>query len=641
MKTEVITTMIALVFFVHFATTISPNTQPSWLFSLLSLSLAVAAVTVPFMVTTTRHTRRIVGAAAIIPGPRGWPLARRRPDGEVRGGGHESLAPESLPREHGGQRVGLEGAAVSEELGEMVREGYELVGTFNLGDHYYKTPWGLLVDLWGLGPLCGGLAARVRGYFGKIIEERRVAGDCHDRDDLLSYMFSLPEEEKLEDSDVIAVLWAGLYMEVQLRNPNFLEIINNFLTMPFVLKVKLFLHDGHYACKEMIFRGVDVVAILLEWAMARMSLHPDIQSKAHEEMDAAVGLRRPVTDSDVPNLPLLQWILKETLRMHPPGPLLSWARLAVQDAQVGKHVVPAGTTAMVNVWAISHDEAIWGDPWVFRPERFNADRSPRRSDFVVTPVTLFAAEFGLKVIPLLLLMSDIIIKDLHDRELKVTLWGQRGKAFSVENLYDEADPRAIVTLFVGCVPKEYQKVVHVTANNACHWYFNPPIAEAQPFYTRFQGQRFSIDIPAPPVEESPDTQETIVIEHKTLQELNEIDPYDFPATTAASDPLGTPLSVEQLLNTTLPAQDKPDDTAGHCDPADPSRSPPQDKTKAVKRKLFDDQSTAEQDGEESAELPEDIPQGSTAVADMDKEKSKRNTHSQETSDYQPKRPKYQ
>ena len=44
-----------------------------------------------------------------------------------------------------------------------------------------------------------------------------------------------------------------------------------------------------------------------------------------------------------------------------------------------------------------------------------------------------------------------------------------------------------------------------------------------------------------------------------------------------------------------------------------------------------------QDGEESAELPEDIPQGSTAVADMDKEKSKRNTHSQETSDYQPKR----
>jgi hypothetical protein len=65
------------------------------------------------------------------------------------------------------------------------------------------------MDLWGVGPMCRGLAARVRGYFGKIIEERRVVGDYHKRDDLLSYMLSLPEEERLEDSDVTAVLWVS------------------------------------------------------------------------------------------------------------------------------------------------------------------------------------------------------------------------------------------------------------------------------------------------------------------------------------------------------------------------------------------------------------------------------------------------
>ncbi|XP_066335285.1 cytochrome P450 78A5-like [Miscanthus floridulus] len=444
MKTEVITTMIYMVFLVHFAISISPNTQPSWLFPLVSLSLAVVTVTLPFVVTTTLHAHRNAGATATIPGPRGWPLvgslpavsgplmhrrlatladahgARRlmsltlgatpvvisshpdtareilsgaafvdrppkgaarelmfcraigfAPAGEYwrrlrRVAGTGMLSPRRMAALGGlrcciaddmvrrvadqmersgevamrallqraslesmaGSVLGLKGVVVSEELGEMVREGYELVGMFNLGDHYYKTPWGPLMDLWGVGPMCRGLAARVRGYFGKIIEERRVVGDYHERDDLLSYMLSLPEEERLEDSDVIAVLW------------------------------------------EMIFRGVDVVAILLEWAMARMSLHSDIQSKAQEEMDAAVGRLRPITDSDVPSLRFLQWILKETLRMHPPGPLLSWARLAVQDARVGKHVVPAGTTAMVNMWAISHDEAIWGDPWVFRPERF-------------------------------------------------------------------------------------------------------------------------------------------------------------------------------------------------------------------------------------------------------------------------------
>ena len=108
-----------------------------------------------------------------------------------------------------GSVLGLEVGAVSEELGEMVREGYELVGTFNLGDYYYTTLWGPLMDLWGVGPACRRLAARVRGHFGKIIEERRVAGDCQERDDLLSYMLTLPEEERLEDSDVIAVLWVS------------------------------------------------------------------------------------------------------------------------------------------------------------------------------------------------------------------------------------------------------------------------------------------------------------------------------------------------------------------------------------------------------------------------------------------------
>ncbi|RLM58547.1 cytochrome P450 78A5-like [Panicum miliaceum] len=64
----------------------------------------------------------------------------------------------------------------------------------------------------------------------------------------------------------------------------------------------------------------------------------------------------------------------------------SWARLAVQDTHFGKHVVPAGTTAMVNMWAISHDKAVWGDPWVFRPERFTEqDLSVLGSDLRLAP----------------------------------------------------------------------------------------------------------------------------------------------------------------------------------------------------------------------------------------------------------------
>lgn len=120
----------------------------------------------------------------------------------------------------------------------------------------------------------------------------------------------------------------------------------------------------------MIFRGTDTVAILLEWILARMVLHPDIQAKAQCEIDTVIGNGRSVCDSDLPKLPYLQAIVKETLRMHPPGPLLSWARLAIHDTKVGHHLIPAGTTAMVNMWAITHDEKIWSQPKEFMPERF-------------------------------------------------------------------------------------------------------------------------------------------------------------------------------------------------------------------------------------------------------------------------------
>ena len=136
----------------------------------------------------------------------------------------------------------------------------------------------------------------------------------------------------------------------------------------------------------MIFRGTDTVAILLEWILARMVLHPEIQLKAQAEIENIVGSSRVVSDSDIPNLPYLQAIVKECLRVHPPGPLLSWARLAIHDVHVGDHFVPAGTTAMVNMWAITHDEKVWSEPEMFKPERFiDEDVSVMGSNLKLAP----------------------------------------------------------------------------------------------------------------------------------------------------------------------------------------------------------------------------------------------------------------
>ena len=136
----------------------------------------------------------------------------------------------------------------------------------------------------------------------------------------------------------------------------------------------------------MIFRGTDTTALLTEWVMAELILHPEVQEKLYKEIESAVG-NKAVTDADVAGLPYLQSVVKETLRVHPPGPLLSWARLSTSDVQLSNGMlIPAKTTAMVNMWAITHDPKVWEDPLEFKPERFmEADVDVRGCDLRLAP----------------------------------------------------------------------------------------------------------------------------------------------------------------------------------------------------------------------------------------------------------------
>lgn len=144
----------------------------------------------------------------------------------------------------------------------------------------------------------------------------------------------------------------------------------------------------------MIFRGTDTVAVLIEWILARMVLHPDVQSKVHDELDRVVGRSRPLMESDIQSMVYLPAVVKEVLRLHPPGPLLSWARLAITDTTVDGYHVPAGTTAMVNMWAITRDPQVWSDPLEFLPERFVSCMGGADVEFSVLGSDLRLAPFG-------------------------------------------------------------------------------------------------------------------------------------------------------------------------------------------------------------------------------------------------------
>lgn len=148
----------------------------------------------------------------------------------------------------------------------------------------------------------------------------------------------------------------------------------------------------HTTLQEMIFRGADNVAVLIEWILARMVHHHDVQSKVHEELDRVVG-SRPLVESDIQSMVYLPAVVKEVLRLHPPGPLLSWARLSIRDTVVDGYPVPAGTTAMVNMWAITRDPEVWEDPLEFKPERFVSSKDAN-VQFSVLGSDLRLAPFG-------------------------------------------------------------------------------------------------------------------------------------------------------------------------------------------------------------------------------------------------------
>lgn len=118
----------------------------------------------------------------------------------------------------------------------------------------------------------------------------------------------------------------------------------------------------------MFLAGTNGPASVLEWSLAELIRNPHVLKKAREEIDTVVGKERLVKESDIPNLPYLQAVVKETLRMHPPTPI--FAREAMRSCQVDGYDIPANSKIFISTYAIGRDSQYWENPHVYDPERF-------------------------------------------------------------------------------------------------------------------------------------------------------------------------------------------------------------------------------------------------------------------------------
>ncbi|KAK1363186.1 Cytochrome P450, E-class, group I [Heracleum sosnowskyi] len=131
--------------------------------------------------------------------------------------------------------------------------------------------------------------------------------------------------------------------------------------------------------------GTDTTATALEWAMTELLRHPNVMNTVQKEVRDILGRKPNITDKDLEKMQYLKAVIKETLRLHPPIPLLI-PRSAREDVKMNNYDIAAGTMVLINAWAIGRDSATWNEPEEFLPERFlNSSIDFKGHDFQLIP----------------------------------------------------------------------------------------------------------------------------------------------------------------------------------------------------------------------------------------------------------------
>ncbi|XP_058227308.1 trimethyltridecatetraene synthase-like [Rhododendron vialii] len=219
-----------------------------------------------------------------------------------------------------------------EEFKKMLDELFLLNGVFNIGD---SIPWIDFMDL--------------QGY----IKRMKIVAKKFDR--FLEHVLDEHNARKKEEAgNFVAKDMVDVLLQLA-EDPN--------------LEIKLERHGVKAFTQDLLAGGTESSAVTVEWAISELLRKPEMFEKAREELDRVIGRDRWVDEKDVSNLPFIDAIVKETMRLHPVAPMLV-PRLAREDCKVAGYDIEKGTRVLVNVWTIGRDPTLWDQPNEFFPDRF-------------------------------------------------------------------------------------------------------------------------------------------------------------------------------------------------------------------------------------------------------------------------------
>ncbi|WP_262180449.1 cytochrome P450 [Haloarcula laminariae] len=128
--------------------------------------------------------------------------------------------------------------------------------------------------------------------------------------------------------------------------------------------------------------GHDTTALTLTYAWFLLGHHPERQRKLHDELDSVLGGADP-TPADLFELPYLDDVLTEVLRLYPPA--FTTFRQPTESVTLGRYDIDQDAQLTIPQWLVHRDGRWYDDPDAFRPERWTDAFESQLPDYAYYP----------------------------------------------------------------------------------------------------------------------------------------------------------------------------------------------------------------------------------------------------------------
>ncbi|KAI9438805.1 cytochrome P450 [Lactarius indigo] len=199
---------------------------------------------------------------------------------------------------------------------------------------------------------------------------------------------------------------------------------------------------------DVLAAGGLTTSITLHWWLLAMLAFPEVQVRAHAELDQVVGRARPPTFADLPSLPYIRAMVKEVLRWSPPLPFSIPHASSADDWYEGMYI-PKGTIILPNMRLINSDPAMFGaDSARFNPSR-HLDEKGQVKGLMDGHEGHVSFGYGRRVCP-----GRFAAEGTLGIDFATLLWALRFER--PEGVEGELDVHTLVRIGIGARPKPFE-----------------------------------------------------------------------------------------------------------------------------------------------------------------------------------------